>query len=445
MTSHVLHRQLKTPMPTLAGGQGVFLTDTDGKRYLDGSGGAAVSCLGHGHPRVINAVKNQIENAAYAHSSFFTNAPAEELAEWLSTRAPDGFGAVSFLAGGSEAMEAALKFARQVHLERGQPARTRIIARQQSYHGSTLGGLSVGGHKARREKYEDMLSGAMSHIEPCYAYRFQQEGETDEAYGKRAAAALEAEIQRLGPETVAAFVAETVVGSTLGAVTAAPGYFTEVRRICDQHGILLILDEVMCGMGRTGALFACSQEDVVPDMIACAKGLGAGYQPIGALLVRSELAESVRTGTGAVENGHTYMAHATACAGALEVQKVIEDDDLLPQVSARGDYLTTLLQDRFAQHPHVGDVRGRGLFIAVEFVSDRSTKEPFAPELNMASRLKAKTFQNGLLTYPANGTVDGTRGDHVLLAPAFIIGEDELEMLADRLDESVRQVIDDIL
>lgn len=444
MPSHILHRQLKTPMPTVAGGEGVFLFDTDGKRYLDGSCGAAVSCLGHGHPRIIEAVKQQIATAAYAHSSFFTNTPAEELADWLVERAPDGFGAVSFLTGGSEAMEAAFKFARQVHLERGDTERTRIIARDQSYHGATLGGLSAGGHKARRAKYEDMLSGAMSHIPPCYAYRHAEAGETDEDYGKRAAATLDAEIQRLGPETVSAFVAETVVGSTIGAATAAPGYFTEIRRICDQHGVLLILDEVMCGMGRTGSLFACEQEGVVPDMIACAKGLGAGYQPIGALLVQEELAEAVRSGTGAVEHGHTYMAHATACAGALAVQKVIEEDGLLEQVQARGAHLRNLLDQRFAQHAHVGEIRGRGLFVGVEFVQDRSTKAPFDPSLKVASRLKAKTFENGLISYPANGTIDGERGDHVLLAPAFIISEDELGMLVDRLEESVGQVMDDI-
>ncbi len=441
MDTRIIHRQLTAHYPTIAGGEGVYLTDTEGKRYLDGSGGAAVSCLGHGHPKVIEAIKRQLDQIAFAHSAYFTNEAAERLADWLTSRAPEGFGSAMFVSGGSEATEAALKFARQVHVERGHTERTHFIGRRQSYHGTTLGALSIGGHVARRRTYEPMLSPTMSHIGPCYAYRHQREGESAEAYGHRAAAELEAEVQRLGPETVAAFVAETVVGATAGAIPPAPGYFKEIRRICDRHGVLLILDEVMCGMGRTGTLYACEQEGVSPDMITMAKGLGAGYQPIGAVLVRRELAETVHKGTGALEHGHTYMGHATACAGALAVQQVIEEDGLLARVRERGAQLMQRLQDKFGQHPHVGDIRGRGLFIGVEMVADRETREPFPVSARLAGRIKQASFDNGLIVYPAGGTADGVRGDHILIAPPFIISEAELDVLVTRLESGLTQAL----
>ena len=446
MTSHLIHRQLTSDYPVIAHGDGVFLFDRDGKRYLDGSGGAAVSCLGHRHPKVTAAVKDQLDRIAYAHTAFFTNAPAEELAEWLTARAPAGFGKAMFVSGGSEATEAALKFARQVQVERGEPRRTRFIARQQSYHGTTLAALAVGGHTARRRIYEPvfdagLLDGAMSRIAPCYAYRHQRPDESAEAYGARAAAALEAEIQRVGPDTVAAFVAETVVGATAGVIPPAPGYFREIRRICDRYGVLLILDEVMCGMGRTGALYACAQEQVVPDILTAAKGLGAGYQPIGAMLARDEHVDTIAAGTGAPDHGHTYLAHTTACAAALAVQKTIEEDNLLENVQARGAQLMAVLQQRLGQHPHVGDIRGRGLFVGIELVEDRDTKRPFPPEHRLAAKLKSTAMRNGLVCYPAGGTADGINGDHVLLAPAFVIRESEVEMLVDLLERSLGETL----
>ncbi|MEC9368261.1 MAG: aspartate aminotransferase family protein [Pseudomonadota bacterium] len=441
MTSNILHRSLKASYPVAAGGEGVYLIDSAGKRYLDGSGGAAVSCLGHGHPKVVAAIKAQLDKVAFAHSSFFTNEPAEKLATWLAERAPGDIDRVCFVAGGSEAMEAAMKFARQVQIERGQPGRYRFIARRQSYHGATLGGLSLGGHAARRAKYEPMLSPAVTHIEACYPYRLKRDDESDEAYGKRAAKALEDEILRLGPQTVAAFAAETVVGSTMGAVAPPPGYFKDIRRVCDKHGVLLILDEVMCGMGRTGTLFACEQDGVVPDMVATAKGLGGGYQPIGALLVRGEHADLIAAGSGAFEHGHTYMAHAAACAGALAIQQVIEEDGLLEKVRARAKTFRAMLQDRFGQHPHVGDVRGRGLFVGIEFVADRGGKTPFDPAKGVAGRYKSIAQKNGLIVYPAGGTIDGKAGDHVLVAPPFIISDGELEELTDLLDKTLRDTL----
>ncbi len=440
MTSHILHRQTKKPMPTVTRGEGVYLFDADGNRYLDGSGGAAVSCLGHGHPRVVQAIKDQVDKVAFAHTSFFTNAPAEELAEFLCQRAPGKYGRVAFVAGGSEAMEAALKIARQVHVERGEDKRTHFIARRQSYHGATLGAMSVGYHAQRREPFIAMLTKNTSHISPAYAYRHQKPDESAEEYGVRAAQELEDEIVRIGAEKVAAFVAETVSGSSVGVVPPPPGYFREIRRICDEHGVMLILDEVMCGMGRTGTLFACEQDGVEPDMVAVAKGLGAGYQPIGATLVASQYADAIVGGSGTLKHTHTYMAHPTACAAALAVQKVIEDEDLLPQVRVRGETAMKQLHDKLGQHAHVGDIRGRGLFIGIELVLDRESKEPFAPELNIAGRVKEAAFENGLICYPNATSADGERGDHVLLAPPFIISESELDELTDKLARSLDEV-----
>ncbi|MDA7946842.1 MAG: aspartate aminotransferase family protein [Hyphomicrobiaceae bacterium] len=441
MTSHILHRQTKKPLPTVDKGEGVYLFDTEGNRYLDGSGGAAVSCLGHGHPRVVQAIKEQVDRVAFAHTSFFTNKPAEELADFLCARVPGDFGRVALVAGGSEAMEAALKISRQAHIERGDEKRTHFIARRQSYHGATLGVMSVGYHAQRREPFRAMLSQNTSHISPAYAYRHQEPDESAEEYGLRAARELEDEIQRVGPQNVAAFVAETVSGSSLGVVPPPPGYFREIRRICDEHGVMLILDEVMSGMGRTGTLFACEQDGIEPDIVAVAKGLGAGYQPIGATLVASKYAEAIVSGSGMLKHTHTYMAHPTACAAALAVQTVIEEDDLLPQVCARGETAMKLLRDRLGQHAHVGDIRGRGLFIGIELVADRETKEPFEPDLNVAGRVKQTAFENGLICYPNATNADGVRGDHVLLAPPFIISEDELAELTDKLAKSLDEAV----
>jgi len=441
--SRVFYRRLNEAYPRAATGRGAFLIDDTGKTYLDASGGAAVSALGHGHPRVIAAVKAQLDTLAYAHNGFFTTDVAEELADWLVARAPDGFGRAMFVSGGSEAVEAAVKLARQVHYERGDTERVRLIARRQSYHGNTLGALALGHHPARRAPYEGLVSGfPVSHIAPCYAYRHQRADETAEDYGLRATAELEAEILRLGPETVAAFVAETVSGATMGAAPPAPGYFAHIRRICDKYGVFLILDEVMSGMGRTGHLYACAEDGVSPDFIAVAKGLGAGYQPIGAALAREEHARVIEAGSGALAHGHTYMAHAAACAGALAVQHVIEEEGLLERVRASGAALRAMLRERFGNHPNVGDIRGRGLFIGVEFVAERESKKPFEPRCKFAARLKDFGMENGLICYPASGTADGVAGDHVLLAPPFNISEDELTLLVDRLARSIEQTVD---
>lgn len=440
LASHVFHRQLRTRLPQAAKGDGVYIIDTDGNRYLDASGGAAVSCLGHSDPDVRAAIARQIEQIAFAHTAFFTSEAAESLANLLIEDAPPGIGWVYFVSGGSEAMETALKMARQYFVEIGQPTRHRFIARRQSYHGNTLGALSVSGNLGRRALYEPLLKD-VTHIAPCYAYRGMTAGETEEAYGRRVADELDAAIVQLGPETVAAFVAETVVGATAGVVPPVPGYFTRIREICDRHGVLLILDEVMSGSGRTGTLHACEQDNVAPDLLCLAKGLGAGYQPIGAVLVAEDVFQAFRTGNGAFEHGHTYMGHPTACAAALAVQRAIRERNLLANVRRQGETLNRLLQRTLGQHRCVGDIRGRGLFQGVELVADRETKEPFDPALKLHARIKSEAMRRGLICYPAGGTADGRRGDHVLLAPPFIVTETHVEDIVGRLHESIDAAI----
>jgi len=440
--TRVFHRQLLTRPPVAVRGQGVRLFDAQGKGYIDASGGAAVSCLGHGHPEVLAAMHRQIDQLAYAHTSFFTTEVAEQLADQLIRTAPAGMSHAYFVSGGSEAVEAALKMARQYAVERGQPQRRHFIARRQSYHGNTLGALAVGGNAWRRQQFHPLLID-VTHVAPCYAYRDQLADETPEQYGQRLVRELEETIARLGPDQVIAFVAETVGGATAGALTPVPGYFRGIRELCDRHGILLILDEVMCGMGRTGTLHACEQEGVVPDLMTIAKGLGGGYQPIGAVLVQSHIVDALRAGSGLFQHGHTYIGHAVACAAALAVQQVIERHGLLERVRTLGQHLADRLRSAFGEHPHVGDIRGRGLFWGMELVRGRADKQCFDPALRLHARLKAEAMARGLLVYPMGGTVDGRAGDHVLLAPPFVAAETDIDeivrLLGDALDAAVAE------
>jgi adenosylmethionine-8-amino-7-oxononanoate aminotransferase len=438
--THIVHRSLRATPPMAVGGEGCWLIDASGQRYLDASGGAAVSCLGHGHPDVRAAMHAQIDRLAYAHTGFFTSEPAEQLADHLAAHAPDGMTNVYFVSGGSEAMEAALKLARQHVVEIGQPERTLFIGRRQSYHGNTLGALAVGGNEWRRRQFAPLLIDVLR-VSPCYAYRDQRAGESEAAYTQRLLDELDATIVAAGPRRVIGFCAETVVGATLGAVPPTEGYFKGVREICDRHGVLFIADEVMCGMGRTGTLHAVDQEGVVPDLMIIAKGLGGGYQPIGALLAHERVIAPLRDGSGLFQHGHTYLGHPTACAAALAVQRVIERDGLLANVRARGMQLMASLCDRLGAHASVGDIRGRGLFVGVELVQDRKSKAPFDPAQKLYAKVKARAFANGLLCYPMGGTIDGQRGDHVLLAPPFIVSEDELHTIVDRLARSIDEAL----
>jgi adenosylmethionine-8-amino-7-oxononanoate aminotransferase len=436
-TSRVLHRSLRETPPIAVGGDGVWLIAEGGRRVLDASGGAAVSCLGHQHPRVLAAISRQASKLAYAHTGFFSSEPAEALAEQLVGHEPGGLGYAYFVSGGSEAVEASIKLARQYFNEIGQPQRQHFIARRQSYHGNTLGALSAGGNAWRREPYAPLLSQAFSHVSPAFAYHEQRDDESEADFVARLAAELEAEFQRLGSDTVAAFIAEPVVGATAGCVPAPEGYFRAIRDICNRHGALLILDEVMCGMGRTGTLHAWEQEGITPDIQAVAKGLGGGYQPIGAMLASTAIIDTIRQGSGAFQHGHTYLAHPLACAAALEVQRIISEERLLDNVKALGGQLERRLTERFGNHRHVGDIRGRGLFWAIELVADRGSREPFDPGLKLNQKIKAAAFEGGLACYPAGGTADGRRGDHVMLAPPYIATSGDIDMIVDRLGVAV--------
>ncbi len=442
--SRIFHRAPGHSYPAAVGGDGPYIIDAEGRRYLDASGGAAVSCLGHSHPAVIQAIKDQLDKIPYAHTNFFTTEASETLADHLIERAPDGLGRVYFVSGGSEANETALKLIRQYFVDKGEPERSRFIARRQSYHGNTLGALAVSRNLPRRAPFKPLLLEA-SHIAPCYSYRDRQAAESEADYGRRVADELEAEILRLGPETVAAFVAETVVGATAGALVPVAGYFKRIREICDRYGVLLLLDEVMCGMGRTGTLYACEQDGIAPDLLTCAKGLGAGYQPIGAVLVAEKIYQTVVEQAGAFQHGFTYIGHATACAAALAVQRTIEGDGLLANVRTQGEALRAALGERFHDHSKVGDIRGRGLFIGIELTADRVSKAPPDPALKLAPRIKAAAMARGLICYPGAGTIDGASGVHILLAPPFIIETRHVAEIVDKLGGALDDVLGDVM
>ncbi len=438
--THVFPRHTKSLPPRAVKGDGAYLFDADGKQYLDGSGGAAVSCLGHSDPEVIAAIKTQIDNMAFAHTGFFTSDAAESLADRLIAHAHENIDRVYFVSGGSEAVEAALKLARQYFLEIGQPQRSRFIARRQSYHGNTLAALATGGNAWRKEPFAPLMIDT-SHIAPCYEYRERRADESAEEYGVRAANELEQELKRVGPENVIAFIAEPVVGATAGAVPPAPGYFKRIREICDQYGVLLILDEVMCGMGRTGTLFACEQDGISPDIVTIAKGLGAGYQPIGATLCTRQIYEAIENGSGFFQHGHTYVGHPTACAAADVVVTKLTEGGLTARAKVMGEKLDTALKTAFSQHPHIGDIRGRGMFRGIEIVEDRDSKTPFDPSLAINKKLKKACFEAGLICYPMGGTIDGKLGDHILLAPPFIISDAQIDELVSKLDIAFQAVL----
>jgi len=441
--SHVLHRQLQVTPPVAVAGHGITIVDSQGREYLDASGGAAVSCLGHGHPDVLQAMHAQIDKLAYAHTGFFTTEVAEALGDRLLAQAPKGTSHVYLVSGGSEAVEAALKLARQYFVEIGQPERRHFIGRRQSYHGNTLGALAVGGNAWRRRQFAPLLID-VTHVSPCYEYRDRRADETAEGYGERLARELDDAVRKLGPQSVIAFVAETVGGATQGATPPVPGYFRRVREVCDRHGILFIADEVMCGMGRTGSLYAVEQEGVVPDLVTIAKGLGGGYQPIGAVLVQGRIVDALARGSGRFQHGHTYLGHPVACAAALAVQQVIERDRLLDAVQTLGARLNARLHDRFDDHAAVGDIRGRGLFMAIELVADRATKATFDPAFSLHARIKAAAMARGLMVYPMGGTIDGQAGDHVLLAPPFVTTPAEIDTIVERLGDAVDAALADV-
>jgi len=443
-----MHRSLNSRPHVVASASGCYLFLENGQRILDGCAGAAVAVIGHGSQIVADAMVEQSRKVSYVHTLAYTTSAAEELADLLLEGNPFGFSKAYFVGSGSEATDSAIKLARQYFFEKGQTQRTKFVSRQQAYHGNTVAAMSLSSNMARRIPYENaiMLPG-VSFVSAANAYRGQKVGETDDQYAARLVEELDQHFLSLGPDTVAAFVAETVVGATAGCLTAPRGYFSGVRQLCDRYGILLILDEVMCGTGRTGTYFAFEQEgdDVVPDIVTIGKGLGGGYAPIAGLLVRRNIVDSLRQGSASFNHGHTYQAHPMSCAVALAVQQVIRDEDLVRSCAAKGRVLASLLHEAFAHHEHVGEIRGRGLFWGIEFVENRGTKKPFKSGVEVGPKVQQKAFDLGLAVYPGRGTVDGWTGDHILLAPPLVIELDELITMVNILKEAVDVVFSELL
>ena len=426
----MLYRAPRQRYPLAVSASGMRITDSNGKRYLDMSGGAAVSCLGHGDPAVIAAINTQLQQLAFAHTAFFTNEPQEQLAAALVARFCDPGARVYFLSGGSEANETAFKIAWQYWAARGAPAKKIIISREHSYHGNTFGGLSVSGNDLRRRASAAPLID-WPRIPPCYPYRELQAGEDIESYSARSAAYLEDAIEKCGAENVAAFICEPIVGSSLGVVAATPGYLQRIRDICDSNDILMIADEIMCGSGRTGNYFAHQFDRVMPDIVTVAKGIGGGYQPLAATVTSSGVA-SVLTESG-FAHGHTYIGHAAACAAGVAVQQALDRYGLLQRTQKMGERFLSLLRDAFANHPHVGEVRGRGLFVGIELVQDVATREGFTDRRSLPEELRTLAMEQGLICYPGGILVNDKTVPHIMLAPPMIAEDRHLLECIDKL------------
>ncbi|KAI9893299.1 MAG: hypothetical protein M1814_000428 [Vezdaea aestivalis] len=447
--SCVFHRDVAHIPQTVIHGDGLYLTLESGQVILDATGGAAVACLGHGNERVRKAISQQMSRLSYCHSFTFSSAAAEALCNELIESTQGRMARAFIVSSGSEAMDGAMKLARQFFLEKSPPetSRYKFIARRLSYHGTTLGSLSVGGHLARRQPFEPLLAPIASHISACNPYRHQAENESSSQYVLRLAEELEEEFQRLGPSNVCAFVAEPIVGAALGCVPFVPGYFKAMKEVCNRHGALLIMDEVMCGMGRCGTLHAWTQTDIVPDIQTIGKGLGGGYMPVAGFLVNHRVIDTLNKGSRTFCHGQTYQGHPVACAAALEVQRIIKEESPVANVVAMGKVMYSLLQDQLGSHPHIGDIRGAGLFWGIEFVKDRSTKRPFAPESKIGSRIHelALTKPYSISLYPGSGTVDGIEGDHILLAPPYNVTIEQVQEIAHLTAQVVETFFADII
>jgi adenosylmethionine-8-amino-7-oxononanoate aminotransferase len=434
---HVFYRQMAHDYPAIERGVGVYLYDTAGRRYLDASGGPLVVNVGHGLAQIGRAMAEQAARVAYVHGSLFTTPVLETYSERLSGKVPLPEPRFFYLSGGSEAVEAALKFARQLQLARGEARRDRIISRWGSYHGATLGTLAISGKAAMRDPYRPMFQD-MPHIAPHYCYRCPFDSvypDCDLACARQ----LETEILKQGAERVAAFIAEPVGGATLGGIVPPAGYWPLVREICDRYGVLLIADEVLTGFGRTGAWFAM-EHYVQPDVMAMAKGAAGGYYPLSITAVRGDDVETIRRAYGDFNHGGTFSHHAVGAAAALATMDYLEEHDLVARAGRMGAYLGERLKASLLDVPSVGDVRGLGLMWGVEFVADRVTKRPYPPEAHLADRICRRCMEMGVLLYPGHGGVDGTRGDHLMVAPPFVVTEDQIETIVESLRQAILQV-----
>ncbi|GAB7356840.1 hypothetical protein MBLNU459_g7714t1 [Dothideomycetes sp. NU459] len=442
----LLHRSLhEKPILALSASKHV-ITLQNGHKILDACGGAAVACIGHGNQEVVSAMTTQASSVAYVHTLSYTTSSAEELATLLVGDRPGGLSKAFFLCSGSEANDGAMKLARQYFYERGEPQRRHFIARRQGYHGNTWGSMSLSNNVSRLVPYADVLLPNVSHVSPCYPYQYKTAGESDAAYVARLAAELDDEFKRVGPSNVIAFMAETVGGATSGCITAVPGYLAAMKAVCRKHGALFMLDEIMCGMGRTGTGMAWGQEegDASPDLMTVGKGLGGGYAPIAAILVHEDVVAQLDRGTGCFNHGHTYQAHPMSCAAALAVQRIVKRDGLVQRCSQMGKLLEKELRIALEDEAYVGEIRGRGLFWAVEFVRDKATKTPFDTSLKFGPAVQRQALEFGVNVYPGHGTVDGVKGDHILIAPPYTIEEDEIKVIVDTVLRAYKEVSDQI-
>ncbi len=428
-------------LPTIAYGKGTYVYDSNGKQYIDGSGGPAVFCVGHGNQEVNTAIKDQLDQIAHGYRYTFNSEPLEELQSIIARRCGGGLRHTSFVCGGSEAVEACLKISLQYQQAIGQTSRTRFIARQRSWHGNTLGALSVSHFRYRRQPFEGSLL-ATSFVSAANQYR-PPDNVHPEDIASFCAAELEQEILAVGVENVCAFIFEPVVGAAGGAVPAPPGYAQAMREVCDKYGVLMIADEVMCGVGRTGNWRALQHEDVEPDLMSIAKGLGGGYLPLGAAVYHERLQERILENFGEILTGHTFAGHTTTCAAGVAVQRIIERDELVERVANKGPEFQLGLRQSLKAHPNVGDVRGRGYFVGVEFVQDRESKEPFDAELQTFAKIRDQAMANGLICYPSGGNVDGVRGDVAILAPPYNASDDELEEIISKFASTCHSVLPD--
>lgn len=440
----LLHRSLHHQPDNVIHASGIHLTLSSNRTIIDACGGAAVACIGHNNEEVLAAATQQMRNVSYVHTGAYTTTAAESLASIILDGNPHGLEKAFFVGSGSEAMDAAMKLARQYFFETARPERRNFVARKQGYHGTTIGAMSLSSNLPRKVPYEPLLLTNVSHVSPAYAYQYQRPHESEEQYVHRLAAELDAEFQRLGPSTVIAFVAEPIVGATSGCVPAPTGYFQSVRQICDRYGILLILDEVMCGMGRSGSYFAFEQEGVVPDIVTIGKGLGGGYAPIAGVLVSGKVVRGLRQGTGMFNHGQTYQAHPLSCASALAVQRIIQRDGLVQRCARMGVLLESALRGALQRRKYVGDIRGRGLFWAVEFVRERGCRGTFEPGVEFGFRVQRRAFELGVAVYPGAATVDGVRGDHVLVAPPYTVSEKEVREIVRVVGEAYEGVERDV-
>jgi adenosylmethionine-8-amino-7-oxononanoate aminotransferase len=434
---HVFYRNPTKYYPEADYGEGIYIVDTEGKRYIDGCGGAVVVSIGHGSDKVKQAMLDQAGRVAFTHGSQFTTKAAMDLAAKLVNMAPTGLEWVYFLSGGSEAIETAVKMARQYQVDRGVPSKFKVISRWSSYHGNTLGALALSGHTGRRKYYQPLIQHT-PHIAPAYCYRCPF-GLEPKSCALECAEELEKAILYEGPDSVSAFIAEPVVGATAGALVPKDGYFQRIREICDRYDVLLIVDEVMTGIGRTGRNFGVDHWSISPDLLVCAKGLASGYSPLFCVMASEPIHKAIREGNGAFVHGHTYSQNPLSCSIALAVLETIEENNLVQRSAEMGKVLLQRLKDLY-KHSIVGDIRGLGLFAGVEFVRDRKTKSPFPAEVKLANRMTKQAFENGLIVYPGSGGADGVHGDHVLLSPPFIIGKDQIDELVHLLDQSISEV-----